>query len=81
MRKKRLFRKVMGITLTAVLTGSSCVSPILAEDIIIVEETGIPEPSAAEAGDPANHTDVDLVIEEMTETDEEASAEGSTEGE
>ena len=62
MRRKKLFQKVMGITVTAVLTSSTCVSPILADDI-----TNTPEIQAvsAEGDEVAAAGSGDMSIEDM----------------
>ena len=62
MRRKKLFQTVMGITVTAVLTSSTCISPILADDITDtpeVQAVSVEEDEAAAAGSG------DMSIEDM----------------
>lgn len=35
MKKKKLFQKVMGLTVTVALAGSTCISPALAEELFL----------------------------------------------
>ena len=62
MRRKKLFQKVMGITVTVILTSSTCISPILADDITDtpeVQAVSVEEDEAAAAGSG------DMSIEDM----------------
>ena len=60
MKKKILFQKVMGITVTAILTGSTCASPILANDVIIEESEvqSIDEEDISEGSENLNFEDM-----------------------
>ena len=60
MKKKILFQKVMGITVTAILTGSTCASPILANDVVI-EETefqSVDEEDTSDGSENLNFEDI-----------------------
>ena len=64
MKKKILFQRVMGITVAAILTGSTCASPILANDMVI-------EKSEVQSADEENTSDGSetLNLEDMTGQD------------
>ena len=64
MKKKILFQKVMGITVTAILTGSTCASPILANDVVI-EETEFQSVDEEDTSDGSEN----LNFEDMTGQD------------
>ena len=53
MKKKKLFQKVMGLTVTVALAGSTCISPALAEELFLdgteVQELSVPEVNAQSA--------------------------------
>ena len=69
MRKKKLFQKVMGITVTAILASTTCASPILAGDVI-VEESEIQNVDTEDASDES----ANLSLEDMTGQDVGASS-------
>ena len=70
MRKKKLFQKVMGITVTAILASTTCANPILAGDVI-VEESEIQDVDTEDTSDGA----ANLSLEDMTGQDVGASGE------
>ena len=82
MKKKKLFQKVMGLTVTVVLAGSTCISPALAEELFLdgteVQELLVPgteseTQTAAEEGDLfTDGTGENLFTETPEETTQEA---------
>ena len=85
MRKKQLFQKVIGITVTAILASNTCISPILADDI--VEELEVQEASFEEdkesiavVGDVSSEDVMELDLGNASE-EEELFTDGGTETE
>ena len=82
MKKKKLFQRVMGLTITVVLAGSTCISPALAEELFLdgteAEELFLPETesepqTATEEGELfTDGTGEDLFTETLEETTQEA---------